>query len=152
MDFCSRQWTDVNFPAGSFTCEHLIDGDLSRDQTQKSCSHTIQAQNRVADESVPYANFSLTKPMKLAEVQVLSRDAPGWSRNDPFGIIVLQVLGCEDEACTECPMVDKAGLNDATEWVHFDCDDVIANRVVLTSAPTRYVIACEVQANGYVQM
>ena len=90
--------------------------------------------------------------MKLADVQVLSRDAPGYARADPYGIIVLQVLACEDEACIECPMVDKASLNDATEWVHFDCDDVIANRVVLTSAPTKYVIACEVQANGYVQM
>ncbi len=150
MKFASPEWVDGNFPPGGLGVMNLFDGSDSRDVFDKTCYHTMDVAARSQDYGKPFANFSITNPMKVERVEVLTRHHPGHARNPLSGIISLQVLTCNGLAnCSECSMEDKDSLSDDTAWVHFTCDNGEANQLVLTNDYSYHIIACELQAFGY---
>ena len=71
IEDASPVWSN-NGPYG-FAAENLIDGNLDREQTHKSCYHTLQTGQRPADEQTPYVNLSMSAtPVKW--VKLLTRN------------------------------------------------------------------------------
>ena len=118
----------------------------------KTCSHTARVASRKPDELVPFVNFTMAETMKLTKVQALNRYYPGYIKDPTFSIISLQVKACERDDCTDCPMQGRDQITDDTDWVDFDCSEVVANRIVLTNDINMFVITCEVKASGYAQI
>ncbi len=83
---------------------------------------------------------------------VLSRDHTNTS-HPIWGIRELKVFVCDNSmTCEECPMQNKECVVHDTRWVHYICNGVRANSLVLTQSPHAYVIACEVKAFGYLEL
>ena len=142
----SAEWVDDN--VGSLVVENLLDGSDSREQSDSTCYHTTGI--RGPDFGKPYANFSIINPMKVARVEVLTRNYPQMARDPLYSLINMRVFSCYgDLDCQECPMEDKASLSENTFWVHYLCSYEQADLVVLTNDLSYHVIACEVKAFGY---
>ncbi len=134
---------------GVFASEHLLDGNLNRNQDEKSCYHTIQVDLRPDNDRTPYVNFTLSSPMEVVRVLVVPRDYH--DQTDPIlGVVDLRVLACNNPLeCRECEMENKEAIRASTEKVVFDCERAETNLLVLTNDDTAHVIACEVMAYGY---
>ena len=75
VDEASPVWSS-NGPFG-FAAKNLIDGNLDRDQTHKSCYHTLESNLRPGGVGKqPYVNFTMT-PMEVTQVELLTRDVGG---------------------------------------------------------------------------
>ena len=145
----STEWVDGSYPQGDLGVTNLLDGSDSRDLTDKTCNHTMNTAVRGPDYGRPCANFSITNPMRVARVEVLTRVYAGYGRDPLWSIINLQVFTCYGKSeCNECPMENRDSLNDNSAWVHFICNGQLANLIVLTNDIAYHLIACEVQAFG----
>ena len=141
----SPEWVDDNFPPGTLAVTNVLDGSASRNQDDRTCYHTA-----TLEHEKPYANFSISNPMRMARVEILTRDHPGQARHPVGSLINMRVFTCSTDAdCNECPMEDKDSLSDNTHWVHYLCNYNLTHLLVLTHDPSYYLMACEVQAFGY---
>ncbi len=55
-----------------FAAENLLDGNLNRKLTDNSCFVTVAADKRPEESKAPYVNFTMSAPMELGRVEVLS--------------------------------------------------------------------------------
>ncbi len=153
VEAASPQLVEDQLVEGVLEPEHLLDGKVDkkyRDMFQGSCSITARPPQRAAGEEIPYVNLTISETMKLSKVEVMPRVYPGDVDSPLYSIKTLEVKACDGaEDCTDCPIADPDSITPDTDWVLFKCPEVVANRIVLTSKPDYFVIACEVTASGF---